>query len=200
VRSGPQCDPADLPKSTPPGSWLGGAVDRARVTSPPQPAKHYKHCGPWPRERHSAATASLPSVWFTQLPASPRCLLARETAFSLDLSTRASETTGFPQSELTLHALRARSALPAHRETQRTVDRVAEAGSHVPPTVNEGTQRACTKKPRRQPSMTKASMSSKPPNAAIDRPSTAARSAAVEGPCRMACWASSVFPPSGFRL
>ena len=28
-------------------------------------------------------------------------------------------------------------------------------------------------------------------NAAIDRPSTAGRSAAVEGPCRIACWASS---------
>jgi hypothetical protein len=32
------------------------------------------------------------------------------------------------------------------------------------------------------------------PNAAIDRRSTAARSAAVEGPCRIACWASIQTP------
>lgn len=33
----------------------------------------------------------------------------------------------------------------------------------------------------------------KTPNAAIDRPATAARSDAVDGPCRIACWADTSF-------
>jgi hypothetical protein len=45
---------------------------------------------------------------------------------------------GFPQSELTLHALRDRGALPAHRGSRRTADRAAEAGLQVPPDVNKG--------------------------------------------------------------
>ena len=98
------------------------AVDGPRAAFPPQLAKHYEHCGPWPRGRHSAAPESLPSVRFTQLLASRRCRLAGETALSSDPSTRAGETTDFPQSELTLQALWARSALPAHRPRQGTMD------------------------------------------------------------------------------
>ena len=63
---------------------------------------------------------------------------ARETTFTSAFSSPASETTGFPPPELTLHAVRARSALPTHQPTLRAAQHTETLGMSVPPTLNEG--------------------------------------------------------------